>query len=151
MKLQTLQPGEMVQLMQGRPMQLAILAINLLLVVWNASLGVLNAHFDGERRLQYEKDLVTNIFGGEANVIHGLTAANWRPSVFYFCDRSVDQFTLLHSPSYECFEQSMKRYERMLQKYPDHKLVFSTETQAKWAKLYQAEMALVPEREKVPA
>ena len=36
MKLQTLQPGEMVQLMQGRPMQLAILAINLLLVVWIA-------------------------------------------------------------------------------------------------------------------
>ncbi len=36
MKLQTLQPGEMVQLMQGRPMQLAIVAINLLLVVWIA-------------------------------------------------------------------------------------------------------------------
>ena len=36
MKLQTLQPGEMVQLMQGRPMQLAIVVINLLLVVWIA-------------------------------------------------------------------------------------------------------------------
>jgi general secretion pathway protein C len=36
MKLQTLQPGDMVQLMQGRPMQLAIVAINLLLVVWIA-------------------------------------------------------------------------------------------------------------------
>jgi hypothetical protein len=36
MKLQTLQPAEMVQLMQGRPMQAAIVAINLLLVVWIA-------------------------------------------------------------------------------------------------------------------
>ena len=36
MNLQTLQPGEMVQLMQGRPMQLGILLINLLLVVWIA-------------------------------------------------------------------------------------------------------------------
>ena len=36
MNLQTLQPGEMVQLMQGRPMQLAIVVINLLLVVWIA-------------------------------------------------------------------------------------------------------------------
>ena len=36
MKLQTMQPGEMVQLMQGRPMQLATVAINLLLVVWIA-------------------------------------------------------------------------------------------------------------------
>jgi general secretion pathway protein C len=36
MKLQALQPGEMVQLMQGRPMQLAIVVINLLLVVWIA-------------------------------------------------------------------------------------------------------------------
>ena len=36
MKLQTLQPAEMVQLMQGRPMQVAIVAINLLLVVWIA-------------------------------------------------------------------------------------------------------------------
>lgn len=35
-KLQALQPGEMVQLMQGRPMQLGILLINLLLVVWIA-------------------------------------------------------------------------------------------------------------------
>ena len=36
MNLQTLQPGEMVQLMQGRPMQLVTVAINLLLVVWIA-------------------------------------------------------------------------------------------------------------------
>ena len=36
MKLQTLQPGEMVQLMQGRPMRLVTVAINLLLVVWIA-------------------------------------------------------------------------------------------------------------------
>ena len=35
-RLQALQPGEMVQLMQGRPMQLGILLINLLLVVWIA-------------------------------------------------------------------------------------------------------------------
>jgi general secretion pathway protein C len=35
-KLQALQPAEMVQLMQGRPMQVAIVVINLLLVVWIA-------------------------------------------------------------------------------------------------------------------
>ena len=36
MNLQTLLPGEMVQLMQGRPMRLVTVAINLLLVVWIA-------------------------------------------------------------------------------------------------------------------
>ena len=36
MNLQTLQPGEMVQLMQGRPMRLVTVAINLLIVVWIA-------------------------------------------------------------------------------------------------------------------
>ncbi len=63
---------------------------HLLRVVWNAALGQLDAHYDGDEIVIYPKDVVSQIFGGNPEVYWGFTGAtSGRNNLQYFCATEI--------------------------------------------------------------